>query len=115
MQFNTKLSAALALAFVLGSGVTLAHAKEGKALTPQQQRMSDCSHNSKGMKGDERSAFMSSCLKGKATPATAAASSSSQQSKMTACNADAKTKQLKGADRKAFMSDCLKGTHAASS
>ena len=32
----------------------------------------------------------------------------SQQSKMKACNADAKTQHLKGAERKAFMSQCLK-------
>ena len=31
-----------------------------------------------------------------------------QQSRMKACNADAKTKALKGADRKAFMGQCLR-------
>ena len=31
----------------------------------------------------------------------------SQQQKMTACNADAKSKGLSGADRKAFMKTCL--------
>ncbi len=30
-----------------------------------------------------------------------------QQSKMTSCNADAKTKNLSGDDRKAFMKSCL--------
>ena len=37
----------------------------GKALTPQQQKMSDCSKaaTAKSLKGDERSTFMSSCLK----------------------------------------------------
>ena len=30
-----------------------------------------------------------------------------QQSKMTTCNADAKTKALKGDERKAFMKACL--------
>ena len=33
-----------------------------------------------------------------------------QQTKMTTCNADAKTKGLSGDERKAFMSSCLKGT-----
>lgn len=37
-------------------------------------------------------------------PATA---ENSQQTKMTTCNADAKTKGLTGADRKAFMKTCL--------
>ncbi|MFO5695517.1 PsiF family protein, partial [Klebsiella pneumoniae] len=38
---------------------------QGKALTPQQQKMSDCSKaaTAKSLKGDERSTFMSSCLK----------------------------------------------------
>lgn len=53
----------------------------------------------KALKGDERKAFMSDCLKAK--PAT-------QQEKMKTCNADATTKALKGDERKAFMSDCLK-------
>ncbi len=30
-----------------------------------------------------------------------------QQTKMTTCNADAKTKELKGDERKAFMKECL--------
>src|SRR5579859_7887825 len=33
-----------------------------KELTPQQQRMSDCAHESKGMKGDAHKQFMSDCL-----------------------------------------------------
>eukprot|EP01030_Chromulinospumella_sphaerica_P020498 gene20498-20413_t len=50
-------------------------------------------------KGDERKAFMKTCLSNK--PAT-------QQDKMKTCNADAKAKTLKGDERKAFMSECLK-------
>ena len=76
------------------------------------------------MKGDERKAFMSKCLKkdytlradtGSDETATAsavettAATPVKQQNKMKTCNADAKAKELKGADRKAFMSACLKG------
>jgi len=37
----------------------------------------------------------------------------SQQSKMTSCNADAKTKALTGDDRKAFMKTCLSASPAA--
>jgi hypothetical protein len=76
-----------------------------KELTPQQQRMSECSTKSKGMKGEEHEKFMSDCLKGgdaKPAPAT-------QQEKMKTCNADASKKNLKGDERKAFMSNCLKG------
>jgi hypothetical protein len=118
MQIHTKLSVALVLALGLCSGISLAHAKDGKTLTPQQQRMSDCSKQSKGMKGDERRAFMSTCLKGKhssqdAAPAPVAKTGSSQQNRMRTCNADAKTQALKGAERRSFMSSCLKGERVA--
>jgi len=42
-----------------------------------------------------------------ATLVQPAAADNSQQTKMTTCNADAKTKGLSGADRKAFMKTCL--------
>lgn len=93
-----------------------------KPHTAQQQRMVDCNKQATGKKGDERKAFMSSCLKGQSTTAAAApaaaapaatpAAHETQQEKMKSCNADAKTKALKGADRKAFMSSCLKGAPA---
>ncbi|MCR6966436.1 PsiF family protein, partial [Pseudomonas aeruginosa] len=54
-------------------------------------------------KGDERKAFMSSCLK-----AGGSAKAATQQEKMKTCNADATAKALKGDERKAFMSGCLK-------
>lgn len=76
-------------------------ASQGFAATAQQEKMKTCNADAstKALKGDERKAFMSSCLKAK--PAT-------QQDKMKTCNADAGTKALKGDERKAFMSDCLK-------
>jgi hypothetical protein len=98
-----------------------------KQLTPQQQRMSDCSHESKGMKGDEHKKFMSDCLKSKDAPAdvkagmrkgamkpdakapAVATAKETQQAKMKTCNADAGKKKLKGDERKKFMSECLKG------
>lgn len=71
------------------------------AATAQQEKMTTCNAQAseKALKGDERKAFMSTCLKAK--PAT-------QQEKMKTCNADASAKALKGGERKAFMSDCLK-------
>ncbi|MDN7140231.1 phosphate starvation-inducible protein PsiF [Pseudomonas sp. JQ170] len=74
---------------------------QGFAATAQQEKMKTCNADAtaKALKGDERKAFMSDCLKAK--PAT-------QQEKMKTCNADASTKALKGDERKAFMSDCLK-------
>ncbi|MGH8379656.1 PsiF family protein [Pseudomonas sp.] len=74
---------------------------QGFAATAQQEKMKTCNADAtvKALKGDERKAFMSTCLKAK--PET-------QQEKMKTCNADATVKALKGDERKAFMSDCLK-------
>ena len=97
----SKLLSLLAVGLALSLG-TAAHAAEDKAApTKQQSKMAACNADEKAktLKGDERKAFMSECLKNK--PAT-------QQDKMKSCNADAKTKDLKGDERKAFMSDCLK-------
>jgi len=66
--------------------------------------MKACNAQAGDKKGDERKAFMSSCLKGDATSMT-------QQEKMKKCNADASAKSLKGDDRKAFMGECLKADH----
>ncbi|MGI4855753.1 MAG: PsiF family protein [Janthinobacterium lividum] len=62
-------------------------------------RMGECNHQSAGKTGDDRKAFMSSCLSNKPVPAA------SRQDKMRMCNRDATGK--KGDDRKAFMKDCL--------
>ena len=70
---------ALGLALTLGFG---AHAAEdAKAPTKQQSKMATCNKDAGDMKGDERKAFMKTCLSNK--PAT-------QQDKMKTCNADAK-------------------------
>ncbi|NII71554.1 hypothetical protein FHW84_000110 [Dyella sp. SG562] len=103
----TAASLALALAI---SATAFAAPQAKKELTPQQQRMADCNKQATGKKGDERKAFMSSCLKGEA----AAPAKMTQQEKMKACNADTKAKTLKGDDRKKFMSSCLSGGAAAS-
>lgn len=81
-----------------------AHAADDvkKAPTAQQQRMKTCNADAKGKSGDERKAFMSSCLKGETASAPAM---TEQQSKMKTCNADAKGKT--GDARKAFMKECL--------
>ncbi|EPL05460.1 phosphate starvation-inducible protein PsiF [Pseudomonas sp. TH05] len=67
----------------------------------QQDKMKSCNADAttKALKGDERKAFMSTCLK---------AAKPTQQDKMKTCNADATTKALKGDERKTFMSTCLK-------
>ncbi|QWT18332.1 hypothetical protein KPL74_11285 [Bacillus sp. NP157] len=95
---------AVSILFVFAGSAFAAQAK--KDLTPQQQRMSTCNTQATGKKGDERKAFMSSCLKGEQP---AAAPKMTQQDKMKKCNADASAKTLKGDERKTFMSTCLKG------
>lgn len=76
---------------------------QGFAATAQQNKMTTCNADAsaKSLKGDERKAFMSTCLK-------AAPAATSQQDKMKTCNATASTQALKGDARKTFMSDCLK-------
>jgi hypothetical protein len=75
----------------------------------QQERMKDCNAKAgdKGMKGDDRNKFMSSCLKGEEPGPSA--KQKGQQDKMAACNKQAGDKGMKGDDRKKFMSACLKG------
>ena len=71
---------------------------QGFAATAQQTKMTTCNADAtaKALKGDERKAFMSNCLK--ATP----------QERMKSCNATATEQALKGDARKTFMSECLK-------
>ena len=101
------LIAALALGLALSPA---AFAQEKKAPSAaqkrQQERMKDCNEKAGDMKGSERKAFMSNCLKGGAGGASAA--QKKQQSRMSACNKQATERKLKGDERKSFMSSCLK-------
>jgi hypothetical protein len=69
----------------------------------QQSKMTDCNKQAGDKKGDERKAFMKSCLS--ASSAMAASAPMSQQDKMKACNTQAGDK--KGDERKTFMKTCL--------
>jgi hypothetical protein len=92
-----------ALALFGAATVVAAPVFAADAPTPQQQKMKDCNAKAGDKKGDERKAFMSSCLSSKEAPAAAM----TQQDKMKDCNVKAGDK--KGDERKAFMSSCLKG------
>ncbi|MDQ3204711.1 MAG: PsiF family protein [Pseudomonadota bacterium] len=83
---------------------------QGFAATAQQNKMTTCNADAtaKSLKGDERKAFMSNCLKAAPAANDDGKVLTAQQQKMKTCNADAATKALKGDERKAFMSDCLK-------
>ena len=77
------------------------------AETAQQNRMKECNTKASGKSGDERKAFMSSCLKGdSATEAASGKELTAQQQRMRDCNTQAKGKS--GDERKKFMSSCLK-------
>ncbi|MBP1127508.1 MULTISPECIES: PsiF family protein [Pseudomonas] len=82
---------------------------QGFAATAQQNKMTTCNAEAttKTLKGDERKAFMKTCLS--APAANDAKAVTPQQQKMKDCNASAKTKALAGDARKAYMSTCLKG------
>lgn len=83
---------------------------QGFAATAQQNKMTTCNAEAttKTLKGDERKAFMKTCLS--APAANDAKTLTPQQQKMKDCNAEAKTKALAGDARKTFMSTCLKGS-----
>lgn len=113
---------------ILAAVLSLTVAVPALAATPQQERMKDCNKQATGMKGAERKAFMSKCLKGEtakpeekgaaeAKPAdTGAAAAPAAEAKPADAKADQKTKMkdcnqkatgMKGAERKKFMKECL--------
>ena len=99
-----KLVSLLAMALA-----TLALPASAAEPTAQQNKMKTCNAEAgkKELKGDERKAFMKTCLSAKAEAPEGG--KTAQQNKMKTCNAEAGKKELKGDERKAFMSSCLKG------
>jgi hypothetical protein len=100
------LKSALA-ALVLGMGLGVA----AHADNSQQTKMTTCNAQAGDQKltGDDRKAFMKTCLSAKSSAPTAK-TLTPQQQKMKSCNADAKTKALTGDARKSFMKTCLSGS-----
>jgi hypothetical protein len=85
------------IALSLSCASVMAQAADEKKRTPQQERMAQCNKDASDKKGDERKAFMKTCLSAK---------KDSQQNKMKTCNQEAGDK--KGDERRKFMSQCLK-------
>ena len=73
-----------------------AGASAPKAMSKQNSKMADCNKDAAEKKGDERKAFMKTCLSAKKV---------TQQDKMKSCNKEATGKT--GDQRKAFMKTCL--------
>ena len=109
MKRSTWLLTLAAALAILAAQAPLAQADENS----QQAKMTSCNADAsaKGLKGDDRSAFMKTCLSH--SSATSSTNTNSQQEKMKTCNADASAKGLKGDDRSAFMKTCLSGSSAA--
>jgi hypothetical protein len=82
-------AAALALALTFAAASSFAADPPAKTLTAQQQRMKDCNGQAKGKKGEERRAFMSTCLKGGTATASTGKAAAPAKSKVKAANAGA--------------------------
>ena len=67
-------------------------------MTPQQEKMKACNAEATGKTGDERKAFMKTCLSAK--PAK-------KESKIAMCNK--KTAGMKAEERAKAQSECMKG------
>jgi hypothetical protein len=125
---STKTLSILALALACAFGGASIHAEElsksGKPLTAQQLRMKNCNAEAKSnaLKGDERKAFMSTCLKGSQAAAPIAAAEADdaaaapavakaptpRQLQRKACGEEAKAEGLKGEPRKEYVKECMK-------
>ena len=91
----------LAGLFACGTAVaadTATDTTKPAATNSQQDKMKECNTKAGDMKGDDRKAFMKTCLS--ATPAA------KPQNKMAECNA--KTKGMSKADADKARSDCMK-------
>ena len=98
-MMKKALIAVIALAFSAGSALA---ADTAKKPTAQQERMKSCNKEAgdKGLKKDERKAFMKSCLSGKPAEAAEAAAPNAD------CQAKATEKKLAGAAKSSFMKKC---------
>lgn len=91
-----KALIALTLAGLLASGA--AYAAADTKMSPQQEKMKACNTEATGKTGDERKAFMKTCLSAKPVK---------KESKMAMCNK--KTAGMKAEERKKAQSECMKG------
>lgn len=93
MRISSVLAIALSLCFVSGAMAADTTAKEpSKAQTAQREKMAECNKAAadKDLKGDERKAFMSECLKAGST--IGENKMTPQQQKMADCNKEAGSK-----------------------
>ena len=96
-----KLVSMMTLGLVLSCGAAYAASHAGAApmadaKTTQQSKMATCNKEAEGKKGDERKAFMKTCLSAKSPAATE-------------CEAKAGEKKLAGAAKTSFVKKCTAG------
>jgi hypothetical protein len=105
MKQLITLSAALALALSTSAFANSHKEAPGMAasgaMTKQQSKMGDCNKEAGDKKGDDRKAFMKTCLSAK--PMAAA----KPESKMSMCNK--KTAGMAKDERAKAQSECMKG------
>ncbi len=94
---------ALAVVALLACGSAYAadtktDAKKTDAMTPQQEKMKACNDQAADKKGDDRKAFMKTCLSAKPEKA---------KSKMAMCNEKAKGMSKEEGNK--MRSECMKG------
>ena len=77
------------------------HAADEKKPTAQQNKMTECNKEAGDKKGDERKAFMKTCL------SNAPAKPMTQSEKMSMCNK--KTAGMAKDERSKAQSECMKG------
>ena len=80
-----------------------------QAQKSQQERMSACNKQAgeKKLKGDARKKFLSACLEGKSTVASAKRQKV-KQDRARDCNQQANLRNLEGEERTSFMRSCLR-------
>ena len=110
----TVLLCAMVVAASFACGDKGKASKQAQAKAPiqaqkKQERMSACNKQAgeKKLKGDARKKFMSACLEGKST--VASAKRQVKQDRAGECNKQASLRSLKGEERKRFISSCLRG------
>jgi len=95
---NRMLAVAVAALLACG-GAYAADTKKADAMNSQQDKMKMCNEQAGDKKGDERKAFMKTCLSAK--PAK-------PESRMAMCNK--KTAGMKGDERAKAQSECMKAS-----
>ena len=97
---------------VLALGAAPVRAANAEPHSPtQREKFAACAHQSRGMKADERRAFMSDCLRKSPAPPDAKSAVAGEAGAARAhrsCSAEADRRKLEGEERRTFLGSCLK-------